>query len=123
MSGIWFGSALTRRPTRPSIRVDSRCLATCARTATPIETNMTRPTRAIANRKPCTRPALPIIFRCGWVHFFLSVSKRMFKCSHHDGSKRFSGLEFQVIEVSNSLSSARPRRVSFCLRVSQSRSE
>ena len=39
------------------------------------------------------------------------------------GRKRFSGLAFQVTDVSNSLSSARPLRVSFCLRVSHSRSD
>ena len=40
-----------------------------------------------------------------------------------DGSWRFSGRAFHTAARSASSSSARPRRVSFCLRVSQSRSE
>ena len=73
--------------------------------------------------KACTRPARLIIFRCGSVHAAFLVSSRMFAHSSADGRCRFSGLAFQSAERSPSRSSARPRRVSRCLRVSQSRSE
>ena len=51
------------------------------------------------------------------------VSVRMLRYSHSEGSCWFSGLAFHSAARSASRSSARPRRVSFCLRVSQSRSE
>ena len=47
----------------------------------------------------------------------------MFAHSRADGRWRFSGLEFQSEESSASLSSALPRLVSRCLRVSHSRIE
>ena len=47
----------------------------------------------------------------------------MFAHSRTEGRWRFSGLASQIAARSASRSSARPRRVSRCLRVSQSRSE
>ena len=72
---------------------------------------------------PCTRPARFIILRCGSVQSFFFVSNRMFAHSKADGRWRFSGLAFHDADRSASRSSARPRRVSRCLRVSQSRRE
>ena len=89
----------------------------------PMETNATRPARASADRRLCNRVALDIITRCGGVHFFGSVSVRMPSHSQRVGRWRFSGLAFHRPERSASFSSARPRRVSLCLRVSQSRRE
>ena len=43
--------------------------------------------------------------------------------SQNEGKRRFSGLAFHSAERSASRSSARPLRVSFCLRVSHSLSE
>ena len=73
--------------------------------------------------RPCTRPARFIILRCGSVQSFFLVSSRMFAHSRADGRWRFSGLAFHDADRSASRSSARPRRVSRCLRVSQSRRE
>ena len=80
-------------------------------------------TRAAMPISPCIRPARRIMARWGSVQSFLVVSSRRLAHSHSEGRKRFSGLEFQSCERSASKSSARPRRVSRCLRVSQSRSE
>ena len=75
-------------------------------------------------RNPCTRPARRIIRRCGLGPvFWRAVSARMVAHSGSDGRWRFSGLLSQIAARSASRSSARPRRVSRCLRVSQSRSE
>jgi hypothetical protein len=72
---------------------------------------------------PCTLPARLIILRCGSDQSFFYVSRRMFAHSKGDGKSRFWGLAFQREERSASRSSARPRYVTRCLRVSQSRRE
>jgi len=79
-------TALWIRPT------NSRCCAdeTICWTTMPI-TRMT--IMAVPQRMPWTRPALPIIFACELVHFFVSVSVRIVSHSHSDGKCRFSGLE------------------------------
>ncbi len=51
------------------------------------------------------------------------VSSLMFAHSSSDGRRRFSGFAFQSEDRSTSRSSALPRRVSRCFRVSQSRKE
>ena len=71
-------------------------------------------------------PALPcrIIRRCGSFQSFFLVSRRdVHPLPERTASRRFSGLAFHSAERSASRSSARPLRVSFCLRVSHSLSE
>ena len=67
--------------------------------------------------------ALLIIFRCGTVQSRLRLSRRTLNHSHKAGRWRLSGLAFQADDRSARRSSARPRLVSRCLRVSHSRRE
>ena len=69
------------------------------------------------------RVALSIIFFCGGVQSFFRVSSRIFSHSGQEGKRRFSGRAFHNADRSASRNSARPRRLSFCLRVSHSRSD
>ena len=69
------------------------------------------------------RPALRSIVCCDGVRFFAGTSHTAVRYSHHDGSCRFSGFACHRAARSANRSSARPRRVSRCLRVSQSRRE
>ena len=75
-------------------------------------------------RTKCSRLARRIIFRCGSVQFLRLVSVRMLAYSNERGQMPVLGLGVpQLPIVQPSFNSARPRRVSFCLRVSQSRSD
>ena len=62
--------------------------------ANPATITATIARQARPDRMPCTRPALPIMFRCDEVHFFLSVSKRMLRNSHSEGDGGSLGLAF-----------------------------
>ena len=64
-SGTCDGSALTRRPTSPSMRVASRCSATRLRRTTPTAATAITPASVKADRQPCVRAAWRIIFRWG----------------------------------------------------------
>jgi hypothetical protein len=68
-------------------------------------------------------PAFATIIFCGGDQFFFGVHHRIVNHCTRDGSCRFSGRAFHTAARSASSSSARPRRVSFCLRVSHSRIE
>ena len=134
MSGNLFGSALTRRPTSPSMRVASCSMAFCASSSRrlrstrfhvhkPAAVMTPKSTAAIVNRNRWNRLARCIMARWGSVQRRGWVSVRMPSHSQRVGRWRFSGLAFHRPERSASFSSARPRRVSFCLRVSHSRNE
>ena len=79
--------------------------------------------QAAASRQPCSRPARRIMALCGALHRVASVSTRMPIHSESDGRWRRSGLADQSAARSSSRNSARPRRVSFCFRVSHALSD
>ena len=84
-------------------------------------------TKAIIQPDPDPADHAPVLLvsssSCGSVQSLRLVSNRIFAHSKTDGRCRFSGLASQSADRSASRSSARPRRVSLCLRVSQSRRE